>query len=345
MKKVVIVKDFAMGDDRIAKFDFLKEYGVEIKVVTDRPGIDEDGFSKMFLQMEKQGPDSLDINEDLVREAEDADIIISHISAVNSKAIENAKNLEAVCILRSGVENINVPNATAHGVKVVNAPGRLAIPVSEYTIGMIISEMKNIARSYADIRNGGFTHSFPNAEYSANISGLTVGIIGLGAIGKRVARVLEVMGANIVVYDPYMPAERVRDMGYDPVDLNELCRRSDVISVHFRLTAESEGLIGEEQFACMKPTAFLINTARAGLIDETALITALTEHRIGGAALDVFHQEPLPENHPFLTLDNVTLTAHMAGTCSDVFGITFNIMKEALVHYFETGEWINVVNG
>ena len=210
---------------------------------------------------------------------------------------------------------------------------------------MIFSEMKNIARSHADIRNGGFTHSFPNAEYSANISGLTVGIIGLGAIGKRVARVLEVMGANIVVYDPYMPAERVRDMGYDPVDLNELCRRSDVISVHFRLTAESEGLIGEEQFACMKPTAFLINTARAGLIDETALITALTEHRIGGAALDVFHQEPLPENHPFLTLDNVTLTAHMAGTCSDVFGITFNIMKEALVHYFETGEWINVVNG
>ena len=304
----------------------------------------KDGFSKMFLQMEQGGPDSLPINEDMVRKAKDADIVISHISAVSSRVLETAEHLEAVCILRSGVENVNLEKAFAHGVKIVNAPGRLAVPVSEYTVGMIISEMKNISRSFADIRNGGFTRVFLNSDYSVNIAGKTIGIIGCGAIGQKVAKVLSVMGADIIVYDGYMPDEAIRNLGYTPVGLNELFEKADVIALHYRLTDESEGMIGKEQFDRMKPTAFFVNTARAGLVDEQALIDALTERRIGGAALDVYQTEPLPEDHPFRKLDNVTVTSHLAGTCSDVFDITFDIMKQALTKYFETGEWVNVVN-
>ena len=102
--------------------------------------------------------------------------------------------------------------------------------------------------------------------------------------------------------------------------------------------------MGAEQFALMKPTCFLINTARAGLVDEASLMDALQNHKIGGVGLDVFHQEPLPEDHPLLTLDNVTITNHLAGHCSNIFDMTMDIMLGTLEHYFETGEWKNVVN-
>jgi D-3-phosphoglycerate dehydrogenase len=126
--------------------------------------------------------------------------------------------------------------------------------------------------------------------------------------------------------------------------LNELFRQSDIISLHYRLTDETKGFIGKEQFDLMKPHAFFVNTARAGLIDEKALIDALVNHKIGGAGLDVFQQEPLPPDHPFLNLDNVTITSHIAGACADTLKLSCAIMEDAIRHYFKTGEWKNTVN-
>jgi D-3-phosphoglycerate dehydrogenase len=242
------------------------------------------------------------------------------------------------------VENVNIPNAAAKGVKVVNAPGRLAIPVSEFTVGLIISEMKNIARSHAKMMKHDFNKDFYNKDFNYSISGNKVGIIGYGTIGKRVAAIMKTMGAQVLVIDPYVDEKVITSGGFQYVTLNELCRESDVITVHYRLTEESKGLVGKEQFALMKPHAFFFNTARAGLVDEQALIDTLVNHKIGGAGLDVFHQEPLPPDHPFLTLDNVTLTAHLAGTSADSFKTTCSIMEDAIRHYFKTGEWKNTVN-
>ena len=163
-------------------------------------------------------------------------------------------------------------------------------------------------------------------------------------MGPLVAGMMASFGANILVYDPYTPEDKIQEDGYEPVGLNELCSRSDVISIHYRLTPETKNMIGGEQFGLMKPHAFLINSARAGLVDEECLIDALKNHRIGGAALDVFHEEPLGPDSPYLKMDNVTLTPHIAGTASNSDELTFDIMEHTLRHYFETGEWMHVVN-
>ena len=152
-----------------------------------------------------------------------------------------------------------------------------------------------------------FDNDFANAKYSVNLKGKNIGIVGCGAVGRRVANVMKAFEANVLVYDPYMEKDVIREMGYTPVELDELCSASDVISVHYRLTPETEGLIGPQQFALMKPSCYLINTARAGLVDEKSLMDALTEHKIAGAGLDVFHQEPLKEDNPLLSLIDIRI--------------------------------------
>ncbi len=345
-KKIVVIRDRTATKEQFDRFLFLEqEYGARVVFVDDHVDYTNEEFTKMFLTLEQKGPDALAVNEALRREMKDADIVVSLISAVPSVAVDEAARLEAVCILRSGVENINVPNATARGVKVINAPGRLSVPVSEFAVGMMLSEMRNIARSHVNIhKEHRFDHDFPNREFSNTLCGQTVGLIGCGAIGSRVAGIVSAFGAQVLVFDPYIEPKALEEKGYLAVGLHELCSRSDIISVHYRLTKETVGLIDEECFARMKPNCFFINTARAGLVDEQALIHALQAKAIAGAALDVFHKEPLPEGHPFFALDNVTLTGHMAGTCANLFELTFRIMERTLRQYMETGIWQNVVN-
>jgi len=349
--KAVIIKDISFRQENGLKAletisGFLeKDLGVEVVHVEDHPEITTpEDFNKMVLAMETGGPDAFPVNMDMVEVMKDADFAISHFGVINSEAINNAKKLSAVCLLRSGVENVNVPNATARGVKVVNVPGRLAIPVSEFTVGLIISEMRNIARSQERLQKGEFPKDFPNAGFNHCVSGSNVGIIGFGAIGQRVAAVVKVMGAQVLVFDPYAEEKDIIEKGYKFVSLNELFMQSDIVSLHYRLTEETRGLIGKEQFDLMKPHAFFINTARAGLVDEKALIDTLVNHRIGGAGIDVFHQEPLPPDHPFLKLDNVTTTSHIAGSCTDTLKISCGLMEDVIRHYFKTGIWKNAVN-
>ena len=347
MKKIVIINDVnTVGNDSISRFQNLaEEYGYGTEVVDDLCSDSMEEFSKWFLKMAQEGPDAVPLNEKLIEAIKDAEIVITAMSAIPTKAINGAKALKAVCIMRSGVENINLSNATQKRVKVINAPGRLAVPVSEFTVGLMIAEMKNIARSNMRVLDHDFSDDdFCNTNYTVNLKGKNVGIIGCGAIGARVAKIMKAFEANVLVYDPFCDSKNLESQGYTVMELNELCKEADVISMHFRLTPETKGLLGKEQFALMKPTAVLINTARAGLVDEEAMMDALINHKIGGAGLDVWHQEPLPENHPFYTMDNVTLTGHLAGWSSNAFEMTVDIMIQALKHYFETGEWVNVVN-
>ena len=344
MKKILVIVDYIVKDGQMERFREFEKYGYEVEFVRDRPEItDHETFSKMFLQFEKNGPDSLPVNTELAEKMRDAEIVVSHISAISSAAIQQAECLKAICIMRSGVENVNLQKAAEKGVKVINSPGRLAVPVSEFTVGLMISEMKNIARSHREIYEHDFGKDFLNSSYSYNLCDKVVGLVGGGMIGSRVAKIMKAFEARVLIYDPYMQDEKIADMGCEPVGMEELCRRSDVISIHYRLTEETRNMIGREQFALMKPTCFFINTARAGLVDEEALIEALENRKIGGAGLDVFHQEPLPEDHPFFKLDNVTMTAHLAGTSADIFEMTYKIMADTLHHYMKTGEWLHTV--
>lgn len=344
MKKAVIVKDYMHQEGQMEKFCFLKEHGYEVVVMPFIDNCTEDQFMETFLLFETKGPDAVPSNPKLMEEIKDADLLITQLSPISTETLEKAEKLEAIIILRSGVENVNLDYCSKRGIKVMNVPGRLAVPVSEYTVGMIISETKNIARSHETIRKGNWTNKYPNQEYSFNLKNHNVGLVGYGNIGKRVAKVMQSMEANVLVYEPYLPAEVIEEEGCKPVTLDELCSEADVISVHFRLTDETRGMIGEEQFKRMKKGTFLINTARAGLIDEKALIDALESHRIAGAALDVFHEEPLPKDHPFMTLDNVTITAHIAGLSCDAFDLAYDIVSKNIEGYLRTGEWSAVIN-
>jgi D-3-phosphoglycerate dehydrogenase len=153
--------------------------------------------------------------------------------------------------------------------------------------------------------------------------------VGFGVVGRLLARRLAGFEARLLVFDPYVPDETVREADCEPSSLEELLRRSDIVSLHARLTPETTGLIGKQEMALMKPTAYLINTARAGLIDEEALLTALQERRIAGAALDVFWQEPVPSDSLWLKLDNVTLASHLAGTTRDAFIRSVRLVSQA----------------
>jgi len=188
--------------------------------------------------------------------------------------------------------------------------------VAECTLGLILAEIRNLARGHARLLGGKWDRSFPNSEDIPELYRRTVGLVGYGAVGQLVARYLEALGCRLLAFDPYFsgnPAPTVL------TDLPTLLRESDVVSLHARLGPDTQGLIGAKELALMKPSAILVNTARSGLVDEAALVRALAERRIMGAALDVFDREPLPPDHPLLRLENVTLTPHLAGSTRDGF--------------------------
>jgi len=181
---------------------------------------------------------------------------------------------------------------------------------------MILAEIRNIARSHASLKSNNWQRSFPNSEAIPELCGKTIGLIGYGAVGHLVAGYLKAFESKIIAYDPHFTG--------DPgpvklVSLEFLMKNSDVISMHARLTKESYHLIGEKELSMMKPNAVLVNTARSGLVDEQALVRALEEKRIAGASLDVFDEEPLPADHPFIRLENTTITAHLTGSTIDSF--------------------------
>ena len=165
----------------------------------------------------------------------------------------------------------------------------------------------------------------------------TFGMIGYGAVGRRLSRFLKAMDMRVVIYDPYLPREAAEAEGVEMLSLDELLRTSDFVSLHCKVTDETKGMIGEREFSLMKPTAVFINTARGIIVQQKALMEALEQRKIGGAVLDVFWEEPLPANHPLLKMDNVVFTPHIAGSSADVT-IHHSIMIVEDVEHFINGE-------
>jgi D-3-phosphoglycerate dehydrogenase len=294
------------------------------------------------LAIEQSGPDAVPLPAELTGNVDQFEILVVQFAPVSRWLIEAASSLKLIGVLRGGVENIDVAAATARGIAVLNTPGRNARAVAECTIGLILAEVRNIARSHALLVQGKWQRSFPNSDAIPELCGKTVGLVGYGAVGRLVAGYLHAFGSRILAYDPYFrgdpaPAEMT--------DLESLLRQSDVVSIHARLTPESHHLIGRRQLALMKPTAVLVNTARSGLVDEQALIDALRRRQIMGAALDVFDVEPLPADSPLLKLDNVTITPHLAGSTIDSFLNSPRMMAEHLRRLLMGEGPLPIVNG
>ncbi len=294
---------------------YLSEYGDVIYAGDWEPSWDKLQYRR--LEVEKQGPE-IEPCEPLVLEyGKDASVLMGLFIAVSSKVMDAMPGLRIVGVCRAGLENVNVEEATKRGILVFNVMGRNAHAVSDFAVGMMIAEARNIARAHLSIKNGEWRKSFVNSDYVPELGGKTIGLVGFGNIGRLVAKKLSGFEPNVIVYDPYTPEEAIREAGCTPVDLDTLFSTSDFVSIHARLTEANKGMINAELIGKMKKTAIFINTGRAGLVDQEALADALKEKRIMGAALDVFTTEPIAKDSPFLELDNVTLTTHIAGTTAD----------------------------
>jgi len=284
------------------------------------------------LRIENEGSEVVELPDSLLEDIDEFDIIITQFAPINEKVILAASNLKVIGVLRGGMENVNATLAKGRNIKIIHTPGRNARSVAEFTVGLLLSELRNIARSHAALKQGNWRKDFPNGDYIPELEERTVGIIGFGNIGQLVGRFLSGFDARIIFHDPYYEGQT----DFEHVDLDTLLVQSDVVLMHGRLTEETKNMIRFEHFKKMKETAIIVNTARSGLIKEDDLIKALKNKEISGAAIDTFDHEPLGIDSPFLQLDNVTITSHMAGSTNDAFRNTPKKLAEKLLEYMES---------
>ncbi len=310
-----------IGDVMIPGADFAKACG-ELHLANKSISSDDweknwDNLQNRRLVVEKKGPEAEPVLPQILDAEKSTEMLMVLFAPVSAAAMDAMPSLHLIGAARAGQENIDVPAATRRGILVHNIMGRNAHAVSDFAIGLLLSEARNIARAHHAIKQGVWQKTFANSDFIPEITGKTLGLVGFGYIGRLVAQKLAGFNLDVLVYDPFVPEEAIAEFKARKVSREELFSRADFISVHARLTESTKGMIGRDVLKLMKPTAILINTARAGLIDEDSLYEALREHRIGGAALDVHAFEPLGKESRWLELDNVTLTPHIAGTTVD----------------------------
>ena len=244
-------------------------------------------------------------------------VLIRSATKMDAEAIAAAPSLKVIARAGVGLDNVDIKTATTAGVMVVNAPTSNIISAAELTIGHILSLARRIPAAHASLAAGQWKRS---AYTGVELFEKTVGIIGLGRIGALIAARLQAFGVNVVAYDPYVTSARAQQLGVQLLTLDDLLQQSDFISIHMPKTAETTGMISTEQFRLMKPTAYIVNVARGGLIDEEALYVALTTGEIAGAGLDVFTSEPPAEGgtaRPLLDLPNVVVTPHLGASTDE----------------------------
>lgn len=342
--KIVCVYDGGITKEIMSKMVDLKKYGAEVKLIEDKQMPSMAEITDRMLLIEQNGIDAAPTNEDLLRECVDADVIVVHVASINKEIINAAQKLKLVAVLRGGIENADIDYLSEKNIPLINAPWRSADAVADFTLGMMIAENKNIARAHKLIFDGKWCKKFVNQEYIHNMRNCTVGLIGYGYIGSRVKKRLTGFESRVLVYDPYVSKESIEKDGAEYVDLDTLLEKSDFVSIHLRLSDDTKHIMNKETFEKMKDTAYFINTARSGLVKTDDLIEALKERKIGGAAIDVFDDEPLPLDHPYLSLDNITLTSHLAGTSADTMKASVEIGYDELELFLNGKELRNVRN-
>ena len=278
--------------------------------------------------------------DEAARRIADAEIVVANRERTPLKAdvLDRAPNLRLIAQTGARGAHLDVPAATERGIliagtagsKNVRSAGFSAASTVELTIGLMIAASRRIPYGDAEVRAGRWSQ-FVGRE----LAGRKLGIVGHGRIGSRVGEIAKAIGMEILAWSPNMTPERAASAGVRAMELDDLLRESDVVSVHLQLTPMSRGLISRERLARMKPDALLVNTARGPIVDEDALVEMLQEGRLWGAALDVFGQEPLPQNHPLFRLPNVVLTPHVGWVAEDSYESFFEGIVENVEAYLD----------
>jgi len=252
-------------------------------------------------------------------QGQDIEIVVIEADFVSREVFERATKLKLLGVCRADLTFIDVEAATEQGVLVINTPARNAIAVAELTVGLMLALVRNIPAVHNMVRSGGWVD--PTAAYfsmrGTELTGKTIGIVGFGAVGRQVAKRVSAFETSILVYDPYVDPDKIKETGAKPLELDELMAQSDFVTLHCPAGPDTMGLINSHRISLMKSTAYLVNTASTFVIDGDAIIQALREGRIAGAAFDVYETWPVRPDSPLLELDNVVLTPHIGGATDE----------------------------
>jgi D-3-phosphoglycerate dehydrogenase len=267
-------------------------------------------------------------------------IVVRSATKLTADVLEHAERLKVIGRAGVGVDNVDVDAATRRGIVVANAPESTVVSAAEHTIGLLVALARNIPQAHAALKQGRWERS---AYGGIELAGKTLGVLGFGRIGQQVARRALGLGMRVVAYDPYVTAERFRELGAEPVESPEdVYEAADFLTLHLPLTAETRGAVDEAAFEAMRPGVRIVNAARGPLLDEEALLAALQSGKVAGAALDVFGDEPY--TGPLLELDNVVVTPHLAASTGEAQDRAGLIVAEQVVAALEGGLVSNAVN-
>lgn len=295
--------------------------------------------------------------EQMVALAHDAEVLVTSYDDITAEVIAACPRLQVIACTRANPVNIDIQAARARKITVLYTPGRNADAAAELTLGLMLSLMRHIPQAHAALKRGAFTRQAqseaqtqaglrrdvvwdvsPESPYEVfkggELRNKTLGLVGYGNIGRRVARIARAFGMNILVVDPFVAAEDIDEPGLHKTTLAALFAQADIVSLHLSSGPHSDGLVNAQLLSTMKPGALLINTSRAAVVVEADLIAALRHGPLGGAALDVYHQEPLWREHPFINeLDNVIITPHIAGATRESIQKHTAMIAADLQHY------------
>jgi len=241
-------------------------------------------------------------------------VLVRSATKITRDSLSRADRLKVIGRAGVGVDTIDVDAATERRIPVLTAPAGNTVSAAELTMALLLALARRVPAADRSMRAGEWDRkSFNGVE----LYGKTLGLVGAGRIGGEVAVRARAFGMRVIVFDPFLNPDRASALGVETGGLDETLERADVLSVHVPLTDETHGLIGEAQLAKLKPSAFVLNVARGGVVDEDALLKALQNKRLAGAALDVYSVEPLPADHPFRSLPNVVLTPHLGASTAE----------------------------
>ncbi len=291
--------------------------------------------------------------EEIMPHLEGVEIFVNGYEALTADMIAKLPDLRFVAAARGNPVNVDLAACAGRGIPVVYTPGRNASGVAEFTLGVMLSLVRNISATHHALKSGRYLappsddplhcqsgdviwdtpgENLHSTYGGPEISGRTLGLVGLGAIGRLVAQKAGALGMQVIAHDPYCatPPEGVELVGFE-----DLLQKSDVISLHCKATADTMGMMNKSAFEKMKPTAYFINTSRASLVNQSDFLEVMQAGGIAGAAIDVFWQEPLPQNHPLLALDNLLITPHIGGASTDVTNIQSAMLAEDILYWIE----------
>jgi phosphoglycerate dehydrogenase-like enzyme len=279
--------------------------------------------------------------EALVNRAAGAQVVVAmrERTPLPADVIDRLPDLELIVTTGGSNASIDVAHARGRGITVCGTGARPG-PPAELTWALILALLRNVPAADRGLREGGWQDVLPGTE----LAGSTLGLVGLGRLGQRVARVALAFEMQVLAWSENLDPDLARGLGIEPCTKEELLRRSDVVSLHLRLSDRTRGVLGADDLALMKPSAFLVNTSRGPLVDEAALVAALENGTIAGAGLDVYDEEPLPTDHPLRSTPNTVLTPHLGYVTESTFQVFFDDVLED-IEAWRAGTPVRVVEG